>query len=358
MTEARAMIVTGASSGIGRALAREAARSGWQVLAVARRRERLEHLQREIRDGGGIAEMLVADICDRQAPQQIVDAALRRFTRIDAIVNNAGYGAPGSLLDQSDEALELQWQVHVAAPLRIARAALPSLRATHGVLVFVGSGLARVPAPYYGGYCTAKGAARAAATQLRRELHRDGVFVTYVDPGVVDTEFTEVAGKQRERDMVAVQPERVARAMLRGIERHARVVNVVPSHALGAMLGEWFPRLTDAAIARFVAVPERPRASKPLETPEMPPLPESSFDRALSPVTRRMERVKLPVAFVRGLVNDPGTRVELGDAAMRWAGMPNKNERAALREVLETLAGAGYLESTGDETWIVRRAAD
>ena len=157
---------------------------------------------------------------------------------------------------------------------------------------------------------------------------------------------------------VAVQPERVARAMLRGIERHARVVNVVPSHALGAMLGEWFPRLTDAAIARFVAVPERPRASKPLETPEMPPLPESSFDRALSPVTRRMERVKLPVAFVRGLVNDPGTRVELGDAAMRWAGMPNKNERAALREVLETLAGAGYLESTGDETWIVRRAAD
>jgi short-subunit dehydrogenase len=359
------MIVTGASSGIGRALAREAARSGWRVLLVARRRERLEQLQREIRGAGGTAEILVADVCEPRAPQQIVDAALHHFSRIDAIVNNAGYGAPGALLEQSDEALELQWQVHVAAPLRIARAALPSLRAAHGVLVFVGSGLARVPAPYYGGYCAAKGAVRSAATQLRRELRREGVWVTYVDPGVVDTEFTEVAGKQRERDTIAVRPERVARAMLRGIERRARVVNVVPSHALGAMLGEWFPSLTDAAIARVVAVPEKPEPSQrpapiapAFESHDVTMPAQSPFDRALSPVTHRMERVKLPVAFVRGLLNDPGTRVDLGEAAMRWTGMPNKNERAALREVLETLAGAGYLESAGDETWIVRRAAD
>ncbi len=366
MTEGHVIIVTGASSGIGRALAREAARSGWRVLLVARRRERLEALQREIRAGGGAAEMLVADVCEPQSAERIVDAALRQFARIDVVVNNAGYGAPGALLDQSDEALDVQWRVHVAAPLRIARAALPSLRATCGGLVFVGSGLARVPAPYYGGYCAAKAAVRAAATQLRRELRRDGVAVTYVDPGAVDTEFSETAGKLRERDAIAVTPERVARAMLRGIERRARVVNAVPLHALGATLGEWFPRISDAAIARCVAVPEIPESPKPLFAATSPSVEmtepehalESGFAHVLSPVTRRMERVKLPVAFVRGLLDVAGTRIDLGEAAMRWTGMPNKNERAALREVLETLAGAGYLESAGEEAWIVRRAAD
>jgi short-subunit dehydrogenase len=355
MAEARVMIVTGAGSGIGRALAREATRAGWRALLIERRRERLEAVQQDIHAAGGVAEILVADVCDAQSPQRIVDGALRRFARIDVVVNNAGYGVHGALLDQSDVALEIQWQLHVAAPLRIARAALPSLHATHGGLVFVGSGLARVPAPYYGGYCAAKAAVRAVATQLRRELRSEGIAVTYVDPGVVDTEFSETAGKLRERDAIAVQPERVARAMLRGIERRARVVNAVPTHALGAMLGEWFPRLTDAAIARVVAVPEKPQEDEPAE-PEAEAA--SGFDRALSPIARRMERVKLPVAFVRELVNDRGARIDLGEAAMRWAGMPNKNERAALREVFETLAGAGYLESAGEEVWIVRRAAD
>ncbi len=357
------MVVTGASSGIGRALAALAAHKGWRVLLVARRRERLEALREEIRAAGGTAEMLIADVCAADTPQRIVDAALRTFGRIDVLVNNAGYGAPGALLDQSDAALDVQWQTHVAAPLRISRAALPAIRVARGSLVFVGSGLARVPAPYYGGYCAAKAAVRAVATQLRRELAREGIAVTYVDPGAVDTEFSESAGKQRERDAIAVKPERVARTLLRGIERRARVVNAVPSHALGAMLGEFFPSIADAAIARVVAIPEPP-ARKPHFAPTTPSVaaPQSvaqsnGFDATLSPLAHRMERVKLPVAFVRGLLNE-GERIELGEAAMRWAGMPNKNERAALREVLDALASAGYLDAAGEETWTVRRAAD
>ncbi len=363
MNDDRVMVVTGASSGIGRALAALAAREGWRVLLVARRRDRLEALQQEIRAAGGKAEVLVADVCAADTPQRVVDTALREFGRIDVVVNNAGYGAPGALLDQSDAALDAQWQTHVAAPLRIARAALPAMRAAHGVLVFVGSGLARVPAPYYGGYCAAKAAVRAVASQLRRELAREGIAVTYVDPGAVDTEFSESAGKQRERDAIAVQPERVARAMLRGIERRTRVVNAVPAHALGAMFGEFFPSITDAAIARVVAVPEAP-PQKPHFAPTAPivaapqPSPQSNgFDATLAPLAHRMERVKLSSSFVRGLLNE-GNRIELGEAAMRWAGMPNKNERAALREVFDALASAGYLDATGEETWTVRRAAD
>jgi hypothetical protein len=81
-----------------------------------------------------------------------------------------------------------------------------------------------------------------------------------------------------------------------------------------------------------------------------------TFEDALEPVARRMERVKLSHVFVREALQ-PGATLELNELAMRWAGMPNKNERAAVHEVLDTLTAAGYLEPIGDETWKVVRAA-
>ena len=81
-------------------------------------------------------------------------------------------------------------------------------------------------------------------------------------------------------------------------------------------------------------------------------MPELEFDAALEPVARRRERVKLPASFLRDLLV-AGTTVSLNGAAMRWAGMPNKNERAVMREALEALAAAGYLEPAGPETWKV-----
>ncbi len=83
----------------------------------------------------------------------------------------------------------------------------------------------------------------------------------------------------------------------------------------------------------------------------------STFAEALEPVQRRMERVKLPESFVRELLV-PETSISLNDAAMRWAGMPNKNERAALHEVLDALAQAGFLQADGPERWRVLRGAD
>jgi hypothetical protein len=84
---------------------------------------------------------------------------------------------------------------------------------------------------------------------------------------------------------------------------------------------------------------------------------ESDFDAALEPVARRIERVKLPASFLRELLREGG-EIQLGETAMRWAGMPNKNERAALTEALDALAAAGFLERTGNETWRVARSAE
>ncbi|HTU69486.1 MAG TPA: SDR family NAD(P)-dependent oxidoreductase [Candidatus Baltobacteraceae bacterium] len=255
----RSIVVTGASSGIGAALARRAAEAGWGVLLVARRRERLEEVARDIRLRGGTCAALVADVIALETPQAIVEHALRAFDRIDVVVNNAGAAHASTLLDESAEQIERQWQLHVAAPLRIASATLGAVERARGGFVFFGSGLARVPSPGYGAYAPAKAAVRAAAIQLRRELRPRGVFVTYVDPGVVDTEFSRASGMHERPAWWHATPERVAAAILGGIERRAARVNAVPWQTAATVLGEWLPALADRAMVSLVTQPKEER---------------------------------------------------------------------------------------------------
>ena len=346
----RSIVITGASSGIGGALARRAVSCGWSVLAVARRAERLEALARETG-----CEVLVADVLVPASARAIVDRAVGAFGRIDVVVNNAGTANPANLLDESEAQTDRQWQLHVAAPLRIARAALPQVERAHGGFVFFGSGLARVPAPGYGAYAPAKAAIRAATTQLRRELRGRGIFVSYVDPGVVDTEFSSASGMEERPAFWHGKPAPVAAAILRGIERRAAHVNAIPWQTAMTAFGEMFPALADHLVGSFASPPRV--IPSVVEASASEALPESEFERALKPLYRRMERVNLPTAFVRALLV-PETTIDLNEAAMRWAGMPNKNERAAMHDVLQALAGAAFLSSEGEERWRVLRAAD
>jgi short-subunit dehydrogenase len=255
---ARTMIVTGASSGIGAALARAAAAEGFGVVLVARRAARLEEVAQSIRSHGGNAVALTGDVTQAELPERIVATALESFGRIDVIVNNAGGGAYGLLLDQSDAQIQAQLQLHVVAPLTLARAALSHLETTRGQLVFIGSGAARVPAPRFGAYALAKAAIRAAAIGLRRELRERGVGVTYVDPGLVATEFHSAMGIERANEVPAASPQRVARAILRGIARRSAVVNAVAWQTAGTVLAEWLGTLSDSVvISRFT--PQRAR---------------------------------------------------------------------------------------------------
>jgi short-subunit dehydrogenase len=362
MTDARTMIVTGASSGIGRELALAAASAGYRVVATARRGSHLESLAAEIRAAGGECVTLAADVTAADAAARIVAAALQAFGRIDFVVNNAGLGAYGSLLDAGDAELDAQWRLHVVAPLRLSRASLSHLEKTRGGLVFIGSGIARVPLPRYGAYAVVKAAIRAAAIQLRRELRARHVAVTYVDPGVVATEFHSRLGIERTTQFAA-SPRRVAAAILRGIARRSAVVNAVPWQTAFTAMGEWSGTLADPLVIKhFSARPSTVRPPEPFDTLRTSGVEGQnerhvSFDVALEPVARRMERVRLSADFVREALA-PGGTLELNALAMRWAGMPNKNERAALREVLELLEAAGYLERLEDETWRVVRAAD
>ncbi|HZV76449.1 MAG TPA: SDR family NAD(P)-dependent oxidoreductase [Candidatus Babeliales bacterium] len=373
---ARTLIVTGASSGIGRALALAAASASYRVAIVARNAERLAEVAEQIRGTGGSCVVIPGDVTAADVPARIVDVTVREFGRIDVLVNNAGLGAYGALLEQSDAAIEAQWKLHVMAPLRITRAALAHLETSRGQVVFLGSGIARVPLPNYGAYALAKAAVRAAAIQLRRELRARGVAVTYVDPGLVATEFHSRIGIERSMPFAA-SPQTVANAILRGIARRSAVVSAVPWQTAFTAMGEWFGTLADPMIvklrAKRSAAPETQQQGVILSGASAACHPERSaagaqskdegrqskddFETALEPVTRRMERVNLSADFLRTALV-PGAALELNELAMRWAGMPNKNERAALREALEALAAGGYLQPAAEETWKVLRAAD
>lgn len=359
MPEPKVLVITGAASGIGRATALEAAREGFSVLAVSREEPALHELAATIVQNGGACVAIGLDVTQASSPQRIAQTAREAFGRIDVLLHCAGAAIAGRLLEQSDEQIDGQWNLHVAAPLRITRSALPMLEETHGQVMFIGSGLARVPSPYYGAYCAAKAAVRAMATQLRRELHGTGVAVTYIDPGSVRTAFAKTAGiPEYDPEWVAVDAEHVARKILRAVRTRPMTLNAVPWHTTGIVLGEWFPHFVDRAVRKRPAPPSPPLAPPAASAPQpVQPEPEhSDFERALEPVSRRMERVKLPAAFLAELLR-PGGDIHLTDAAMRWAGMPNKNERAALAEALEALTTGGYLEKTGEETWHVLRSA-
>ncbi|HTD33992.1 MAG TPA: SDR family NAD(P)-dependent oxidoreductase [Candidatus Elarobacter sp.] len=376
------LLVTGASSGIGRALALRAGRAGYDVVAIGRNAAALDALAERVRREHARIVTGAFDVALPGSARAIVQLARTAFGRIDVLVNNAGQVAAGPLSQQSDEALQAQFGTHAIGPVALVREALPLLRAARGHVFMVGSGVARVPVGGLGAYPPSKAATRSAASILRRELKPDGIAVTYVDPGVVDTAFMSRAGMPGAPEPLLVTPEDVARKILLAVGTRPRVLNAVPWQTAFVALAELFPRVTDVVLERNPALvgtqsdaPQRPPAmatvtSAAALSPTAQPAPTESatgddpradgptsapqgFEAAIESVRRRMERVKLREEFVRGLLRE-GEVLDPHEVALRWAGMPNKNERAATGEVLDALSDAGYLRREGERYHVVR----
>jgi len=375
--EGRVIIVTGASSGIGRALAERAARSGFRVMAVGRRNDRLEELRRVCSASTGAIETLALDLRTRGAAASIVRETLSRYGRLDILVNNAGGVAVGPIVEQSDEAIREQFETHVFVPLALTREALPELRRNRGQIFFVGSGVARVPVAGLGAYPPAKAAVRNLARIVRMELRRDRVAVTYVDPGAVASEFMTRAGFDGPPKLIAAQPHQVAKRIFDAIKKRKSVVNAVPWQTSFVALAEAFPKATDFLLSRAPGIigtagpkpgvagaePSHADANGTASASNgvqqhVEEEPRSPFDDALAGHAVRMRKLNLSSAFVASLLVVPGRTLDVGDVSLRWAGMPNKNERALTTEVLESLAAAGFLTRSGNERYVVVRSAD
>ena len=361
------IVITGASSGIGRALALRAARAGYDVVAIGRNTAALEQVAASVSAEPGRIVTSATDVSDPANARSVIELAQTTFGGIDVLVNNAGHVAVGPLSAQSDDALRAQFGTHAIGPIALVREALPLLRRSRGHVFMLGSGVARVPVPGLGAYPPSKAATRSAASILRRELKPDGIAVTYVDPGAVDTAFMTRAGMPGAPSALLATPEDVARKILLAVGTRPRVLNAVPWQTAFVAFAELFPRLTDFVLERKptlvgtaalaarqpALLPTAPVAAAPeaLEPPATEPA--QGFDAAIGAVRRRMERVRLDERFVRGLLHE-GAVLDPNEVALQWAGMPNKNERAATIEVLDALTDGGFLQRDGERYRVVR----
>lgn len=180
----RTVLISGCSTGIGRALALEFHARGLQVVATARQLDAISDLQRE-----GL-HCLALDVVSAESLQLLLEALASRDLAPDILINNAGYGAMGPLAELPDAVLRQQFEVNVFGLLALTRALLPSMMARgSGLVVNVGSVSGLLVTPFSGAYCASKAAVHALSDALRMELAPFNIKVQVIQPGAIQSEF-------------------------------------------------------------------------------------------------------------------------------------------------------------------------
>ena len=187
------VLITGCSSGIGRALADTFKAAGYQVWASARKADDVAQLSA----AGFTAVQL--DVNDGQALEQLGERINQQHGGLDVLVNNAGYGAMGPLLDGGVPAMQRQFETNVFAIVGVTRALFPVLRRAKGLVVNIGSVSGVLVTPFAGAYCASKAAVHALSDALRMELAPFGIRVMEVQPGAIASSFAKNAGHEAEQ---------------------------------------------------------------------------------------------------------------------------------------------------------------
>jgi short-subunit dehydrogenase len=251
------MLITGASQGIGRALAEEACRQGARVLAVARSESLLAEMAGTIRQVGGILETVAADITQPDDRQRMVKAALEHFHGLDVLVNNAGIGATGHFAEVSPDRLRQIMEVNFFGLTETTRVFLPLLRqGQNPAIVNISSIAGKRGIPARSEYSASKFAVQGFSEALRAELAKDGIDVLVVCPGLTQTNFSHNMIEQKARvpldHMRGMTAEEVAQATLRAIEQGRHEVCLTFQGKLMVFVSRFFPRLADLVAARKV----------------------------------------------------------------------------------------------------------
>lgn len=239
-------LITGASAGIGRALAHEFARDGYEVLLVARRAAALESLVREINmTHGAPARAFPADLTRADMARELFERFDAEGTRVDVVVNNAGFGLNGSLADLPlDRQLEMI-QLNVASLTELTRRFLPGMleRRSGGVLN-VASTAAFQPGPFMAVYYATKAYVLSFTEALAEEVAGTGLRVTCLAPGPTATEFADAAGMNDVRLFKGqvMDAADVARAGFRGWKRGETLVIPGAANRRGVLMVKFAPR--------------------------------------------------------------------------------------------------------------------
>jgi len=246
--EGAVALVTGAGSGLGRALAAVLAGRGARLLLAGRRAEALERTRATL-PAGADCRCVAADVTTREGRAAVVGAVME-LGRLDLLVNNAGRLAAGPLSELDDESLEGLAAVNLVAPIALARDLLPALRLSGAPrIVNIGSILGDIGHPLFVGYCATKFGLRGASDALRRELAAEGVGVTYAAPRSLRTEASvQIAAATAGFAMAQDDPGRVAAQIVSGIESDRARIYARGPERLFVALQRTLPGVVDMAL--------------------------------------------------------------------------------------------------------------
>jgi short-subunit dehydrogenase len=267
--EEMVVVITGASSGIGRALAELLSQRGARLTLAARRLDRLEVLNAQL---GGRHQIVQCDVSKPEDCAKLVQVSLDHHKRIDTVVCNAGYGISKSLADTTAEEFQQIFQTNVFGTTDVIRAAIPVLMQQserdgyRGQIVIVSSAVARRGIPFFGAYSATKSAQLSISESLRVELKPSKIAVTSVHPVGTETEFFDLAGKHgggsvpppmkgEVRQTAAV----VAKKMVAAIVKPRPEVWPLGAARFGISMATLVPGLVDRALANYRRPTEAPR---------------------------------------------------------------------------------------------------
>ena len=268
----RTVLVTGASTGIGRATALRLDRAGWKVFAGVRREEDAQSLREE---GGANLTPLMLDVTD---PQQIGAAAEAIGGRLDGLVNNAGAALPSPLETMPIEDFRRQVDLNLSAQVAVTQALLPALRTARGRVVFISSIGGRIAFPLTGAYHAAKFAIEAVGDVFRQELRPWGIEVAIIEPGSIDTPIWN-RGESSADEIASRSPQREA-LYGKAIEAYREVVKATAERGIP-------PEKVAATIERALSS-KRPRTrylvgiDAKLQARLKPLIPTRVFDRVVA----------------------------------------------------------------------------
>ena len=252
----RTVLITGASSGIGAELARELARRGAHLLLLARRMDRLQTLAAELRSQGN--EVVVAEADVTREGDVARALTLAPGARIDVVVANAGFGVAGPIQQLTLADYRRQYETNVFGVLRTIYETLEAMRASRGQLVILGSVAGYAAMPGASAYASSKFALRGLAEAIRGDLARDGIRVTLVSPGFVDSDIrrTDNRGALHAEapdpipGWLRVPTARAARVIVSAVARGRAEIVVTGHGKLIVFLVRHFPWLVRLAMLR------------------------------------------------------------------------------------------------------------